>query len=1719
MGSKKLNRWKELGQRLLTVFLTAAIVLSFFPVLPTPAYAAGTELKGLTDTTIGLSYEGGNWEASGTTLKGSATGTAGSCSSDKAGESTLTIVNNKSAAVPLSFNYKLTANGGTATIGQTTLTDGAGTFTQEIPAGGSVQLSLTTKAGQNTTSIEISDFIMVVDKDVTATFQIAQNGSYTVAGEAISAEKSITQSAKVPFAVAATPAAGYKFVAWTNADTGAMLSNKATDSLYLNDDATIAPTFVTEDTPVFSNNGKNFTDFAKAVQSAQAGSDKTIVLVSDGTLKGDNTLPAGITLLIPFNEAHTLYTDTPETTDTAYAKPSPYKTLTLAAGASLHVQGTMSLSAKYCSDGISSNGGGATTGPCGAVKLASGSSITVDNGGKLYAYGFISGLGTVTVESGASVREYMQIKDFRGGTASFGMAGNDKRVFLFNQYFVQNVEVPLTIEQGATESVYTGLYAASKTNATTIDLIGPSGAMFNISSGSITKSYDGSRDRQCYTVNGDAELSSLQLSVAGASVSSKDYVLPITNNMSITVASGNTTVSQDIALLAGTELTIDKGAKATVAKGTNVYVYDRDEWTSGNYAGASNKFLSVTYAPSKHYNRADEDLVDAIVDINGTLEAAGSVYTTKGGADIKSSQGTGVFTMTGGAGTQTETYQALQSDKKITYAAIPITSAKLHNGAKYTGTDDEYTQTAGAAAGDEYHYSKTTDKWTTEQEPVTVTFDANQGTGTMDNQAIEPNTATALTANAFTREGYDFTGWNTKADGTGDAYDDGAEVTLAEDVTLYAQWKAKTFTVTWKDADGTTLETDADVPYGTTPTYDGTTPAKAADVQYTYTFKGWSPEVAKVTGDATYTAVYDQAINQYTVTWANADGTVISTQKVAYGETPQYTGDTPTKPADPQYTYTFKGWNPEVAEVTGDVTYTAQFDKTTNAYTVTWKNADGTTLETDANVPYGTKPSYDGATPTKASDAQYDYEFSGWNPEVSAVTGDVAYTAQYKATLRTYTVTWTNDDGTVLATSQVDYGQKPEFTGSEPTKAADDQYTYTFKGWSPEVATVTGDATYTATYDKTVNQYTITWLNEDGTQLVTQQVAYGDTPAYAGATPTKDSDAQYTYAFKGWSPEVAPVTGDATYTAQFEGTMRTFTVTWLADDGETVLQKDEGVPYGTTPAFNGADPTKAPSTEYEYTFAGWSPEVSAISGDTNYVATFAAAPRTYHVTFDANGGEGTPEAQAVQYGVSTQLTKGELTREGYLFTGWNTAADGTGTAYGDQAELTPQGDLTLYAQWLKLGWFTDDSGATFFRKDDGTLAKGLYETTSEDGSHPATFAFDDETGEFQGSLTGAFETQGAYYWVENGELSSVLGLQRLVKSDGEVNYYCVTEGGKVVTSADYPEGGDYWVSAEAANGLLPEWGYRFGEDGVIEHDADTSKNGTVAESDGSLYRYVDGIRVHVGMFEEGGHIYYAKSNGQLVVGQSYWCERTNGIKPAGSYTFDEQGRLVEPETHADGIVAEDGSLFYYKDGKRYYAGLIEIDGKYYYVRTSGELAHGQKYWITKTNGLMVQGSYEFDENGVLQVPETPKQGIYEEDGSLWYYEAGKRTHKGLFELDGSWYYARTSGELVHGRSYWITDTNGLMAQGSYTFADDGKMVDPRPVDATKEGIVSEDGSLYYYENGVRVHKGLFQLDGAYYYARTSGELVHGRFYWITDTNGLMAQGSYQFADDGKMVVK
>ena len=234
----------------------------------------------------------------------------------------------------------------------------------------------------------------------------------------------------------------------------------------------------------------------------------------------------------------------------------------------------------------------------------------------------------------------------------------------------------------------------------------------------------------------------------------------------------------------------------------------------------------------------------------------------------------------------------------------------------------------------------------------------------------------------------------------------------------------------------------------------------------------------------------------------------------------------------------------------GNLTLTLQ-----PAYIITWKNDNGTTLETDTEVIIGTMPTYNGATPTKASTAQYTYTFAGWSPTVVAATADKTYTATYNSTVRSYVVTWKDEDGTTLQTDSVEYGTVPSYGDESPMKESTAQYSYSFAGWDAEVVAVTGTATYTATYNSTVRSYAITWKNEDGTTLRTDTLQYGATPSYGG-TPTKEATSQYAYEFAGWNSEVVTVTGEATYTA-------TYRAIALKPDAPVIFPKDGTVFQGS----------------------------------------------------------------------------------------------------------------------------------------------------------------------------------------------------------------------------------------------------------------------------------------------------------------------------------------------------------------------------------------------------------------------------------------------------------------------------------------------------------------------------------------------------------------------------
>jgi len=1743
---------KSTLKRFLSLVLCMCMVMALLPNVTMTAFAAtsGT-VTGLADENIGLSFTGDAddaWSANGTSIIGAATSTGGTCS-DTSYKSTLTITNKKSTTATLSFDYSIEQNSGKIQVDGTEVSSGA-SFTKELATNESVKVYIQSGSTSAATKITLTNVVLVSDVNATATFVPAENGSYTVDGKLITEEYSNTQSSMTAYQVVATPADGYQFMGWYDVSNEKYISTSAKAALNIENDCTITARFASKTAALFETGGQRFDDLGDAVSYAQANSQSKITLATDGSISGTYTIPAGITLLIPFDEAGTLYTDAPAAIRTAPAS-KPFRTLTMSDGASITVNGAISLGGRYYAAGGSEQG--RPVGDYGYIKMAENSSITVKNGGNLYAWGFISGSGSILAESGATVYEFYQIADFRGGSASSNM-GN--KVFPFSQYFVQNIEVPLTLNAGANEQVYSGVYAMSTTYTTAINFIGDTG-MFKVESGSFTKDYDEKADRLVFTVNGEAALNTLSLKLAGMSVNSASYVLPITNNVTINIQSGNVTINQDAALLAGVEVNIAEGAGLTVANGKNIYFYDSDEWNSDNFVWGPCKFKSVAYAPGKAYNRSNNDLVDAKMDVNGSVTAIGAIYTTKGGANICSSNGTGKYIQQGAPGTATATYQYNANGNSA--VTIPITAAKLHN------ADGTYTETSSASAGDVINYVNGV--WGGEAPTeLTVTFEANgseeyPAEGTMAPQSVTAKKDTALNANTFTREGYNFLNWNTAADGTGDSYADGATVNLTENTTLYAQWEdnhSLTKVINKKDA---------------TCTEDGYTGDTVCDICGKEIIKG---EAIEAKG---HIEAIDAAVEPTCTEPGKTEGkhcSVCNEVLVAQEVIPATGHKEETIPGK-EATCTDTGLTDGTrCSVCGTV-IKAQEEIPAKGHS--WNEGEITTSPTCENAGVKTYTcTVCNATKTEAIDA------TGHTPvevaEQPATCTEAGHTAGTKCSVCDAILSGMEELPATGHTEVIDAAKAPTCTETGLTEGKHCSVCNTVLVAQEEIPA----KGHTEVIDPAVEPTCTEPGKTEGKHCsVCNEIIVAQTEIPAkGHTEVIDAAKAPTCTEPGLTEgkhcsvcnevivkqEVIPATGhkpeirnavEATLTTpgytgdtycsvcnellkQGKEIPKTGAhITWVIDS-EVVAEED--YLKGTMPSFKGST-DKAPDENYRYTFTSWDPEVVVAEEDATYTAQYSATARVFYtITFNANGGEGSMEPQRFEVGVDTALNTNAFTRESYNFIGWNTAADGSGATYADEgAILELTGDMTLYAQWQfwngwlkdangkqyykdgelqKTGWTVIDGETYYLDTETGYAATGITTLIPNGATETARCVFDAE-GVFQSDVTGVYSVGEDTYWLNSGIIEEEAGLKRVVKENGEVNYYYfavqknLEEREGLTLSAAVKStvlnGKDCWL--HKTNGLaLPEWGYYFDENGVILHDEDTSKNGILKDGE-DLFYYVDGIKAPAGMIKIGDDYYYANSKGQLIVNQTYYCSRMNGLMEEGTYAFDAEGKLIQGATDKNGIVKDDdGVLRYYVNGKVTYVGLIEIDGDFYYVRSNGEVVTDCVYWITWTHGLKEAGYYTFDENGKLTG--TPKNGIVEEDGVLHYYVNGKLTYAGLIKIGDDYYYVNSKCEVVRDCDYYISWTHDLMPQGRYHFDADGKLTGS--VAPLKNGIYEEDGSLYFYRNGERAYAGLIQIDGDYYYVRSTCEVVHDRSYYVYWTHGLMPEGYYNFDSAGRMIL-
>ena len=561
------------------------------------------------------------------------------------------------------------------------------------------------------------------------------------------------------------------------------------------------------------------------------------------------------------------------------------------------------------------------------------------------------------------------------------------------------------------------------------------------------------------------------------------------------------------------------------------------------------------------------------------------------------------------------------------------------------------------------------------------------------------------------------------------------------------------------------------------------------------------------------------------------------------------------------------------------------------------------------------------------------------------------------------------------------------------------------------------------------------------------------------------------------------------------------------------------------------------------------------------------------------------------------------------------------------------------------GWYSIDT-ALYYYVDNVALTGVQYVPSYEDNTVKLFYQFDTD-GACLGTVTGLTESNGELYYAIQGEMMTDW---RTVATGGVSSYYffdrktgAAVDGEQVIDGYDYlfedhvlvrgdivtDEGGTHyrwagrwlrntWIEVEGnlyfaqypVDGYFAAGGRVWARDyqGDSEHYHIFDDNGVWQRDYSGLYHegedtYLveNGVQLdEPGLVYIDGYYYYFCSTGKAVKNCTYWPSKTNGLLPCAAYKFDEQGRMINPPTTDEteptepgetepvknGFVSENGGIYYYIDGEvQYGAGLIQVDGDYYYVRSNGQLATG-KYWITKTNDLLPSAMYQFDEETgkMLNPPsdeepeeteptepeetEPVKNGIVEEDGVLYYYVDGGRAYgAGLLKLtdedgDEFYIYVRSNGQLATG-VYWPTNTNDLLPCKAYDFGEDGRLYlepkepeqtepeetepsepeestdpsepetsdpsepeqtepsEPEETEPVKNGIVEEDGVLYYYIDGGRAYgAGLLKLtdeDGGefYIYVRSNGQLATG-VYWPTNTNDLLPCQAYDFGDDGRL---
>ncbi|MFA7076398.1 MAG: dockerin type I repeat-containing protein, partial [Candidatus Izemoplasmatales bacterium] len=289
---------------------------------------------------------------------------------------------------------------------------------------------------------------------------------------------------------------------------------------------------------------------------------------------------------------------------------------------------------------------------------------------------------------------------------------------------------------------------------------------------------------------------------------------------------------------------------------------------------------------------------------------------------------------------------------------------------------------------------------------------------------------------------------------------------------------------------------------------------------------------------------------------------------------------------------------------------------------------------------------------------KYVYTFLEWGPDFNPIlTENVEYHPYFEETIRTYEVKFIDGNGDVFATIYVPYGGNGVVPEGTPIKDTTVQYYYEFTMWQTEPVSVRRDMEIQALFNRYLQQYKVTFIDEFGNILKQQMVEYGTgaTEPIASLIPNKADTNMYTYTFSGWSRPFSNVTEDMTVQTVYIGLLRKYTYTFYDEDQETILKQVTDI-YGTKilpPKY----PTKEGNELITYIFVGWDKVVSdTLTGNITYYAIYESQLKSYNVVF-YNGNGQVLEVQKVSFGFSALTpsfipNKAPTTMYDYVFVEW-----------------------------------------------------------------------------------------------------------------------------------------------------------------------------------------------------------------------------------------------------------------------------------------------------------------------------------------------------------------------------------------------------------------------------------------------------------------------------------